>query len=80
MWAGSSVLLMHGRLARTGVTTIKNPFLFSLVNSGINLACLCLPSCRENLPEVLPTLLLGGKTMDFGVRLSSNPSFVPSDV
>lgn len=62
------------------MTAIKNPFLFGLVHSGINLGCLCLASCRESPPEVLSTLLLRGKTMEtLGVRLSSNPSRVRSD-
>lgn len=64
MWGGSSVLLMRGRLARMGVTAIKNPFLFGLVHSGINLGCLCLASCRESPPKVLSTLLLRGKTVE----------------
>ena len=66
MWGGLSVLLMRGRLARTGVTAIKNPFLFSAVNSGINLGCLCLSSCRESPPEVPSTLLLGAKLWTLG--------------
>ena len=59
----------------------KNLFLLGLANPGINPGCLCLPSCRESPPMALSTLLgVGWGTMDFGVRLSSNPGSVPSDV
>lgn len=46
------------------MTAIKNQFLFSLVNSGINLGCLRLSSCRESPPEVLSPLLWG----NYGLR------------